>query len=462
MRYQKLDKNKNLFHAIIVDDDPAIRESLEQWLELADIHVQTYSNALDALKNIDSTYSGVIISDVRMPELDGMAFLGKVPDNIPFILITGHGGIALAVEAMKAGAYDFVEKPYKPERLVELVKTACRQRQSAMKARQSNDHLLGLSGIEKDIIGNSEVIRKLRQQVLMLAQINADVIIHGETGTGKELIAQCLHKYSVRNKHAFVPINVSAIPENLIESELFGHEAGAFTGATKSHAGKFEYANGGTLLLDEIESMPMYFQVKILRVLQEREVTRLGSHKSKALDVRIIAATKKDLKVASAEGEFREDLYYRLLVSELHLPPLRERKEDITFLFQHFLNEAALSNKLVAPDIQLDDQLALELHDWPGNVRELKNTAERYLLTRNISGISLQELLQVGNTGAQTINSESSLTNRLEYVEQMLIAAELKHHQGNIKAVMDVLDLPRRTLNQKMQKYDLKREDFLV
>lgn len=457
-----MDVQDNAFHAMIVDDDPAIRESLEQWLELAEIEVQTFSNALDALDNIDSDYPGVIISDVRMPKLNGMSFLDKVPADIPFILITGHGGIALAVEAMKAGAYDFVEKPYKPERLVELIKTACRQRQSTMNARQSNNQLSNLSGIERDIIGNSDIIKNLRQQVLMLAQVNADVIIHGETGTGKELIAQCLHKYSVRKNHAFVPINVSAIPENLIESELFGHEAGAFTGATKSHAGKFEFANGGTLLLDEIESMPMYFQVKILRVLQEREVTRLGSHKSKALDVRIIAATKKDLKAASAKGEFREDLYYRLLVSELHIPPLRERKEDITLLFQHFLNEAALSNNMLAPDIQLDDQITLELHDWPGNVRELKNTAERYLLTHNINGISLQELLQVGNTRAQTLSSESSLSDRLEYVEKMLISAELSHHKGNIKAVMDVLDLPRRTLNQKMLKYDLKREDFLV
>ncbi|MDN3648066.1 sigma-54 dependent transcriptional regulator [Reinekea marina] len=449
------------YHAIIVDDDPAIRESLEQWLDLADIHVQTFSSALDALVNIDEHYPGVIVSDVKMPELDGMEFLQRVPADIPFILITGHGGIALAVEAMKAGAYDFVEKPYKPERLVELIKTACRQRQVAMKTQQSHDHLEQLSGIEKDIIGHSSAIKLLRKQVSMLAQVNADVVIHGETGTGKELVAQCLHKYSVRKDHEFVPINVSAIPENLIESELFGHEAGAFTGANKRHVGKFEYANGGTLLLDEIESMPMYFQVKILRVLQEREVTRLGSHKPKALDVRVIAATKKDLKAAAAEGEFREDLYYRLLVSELHIPPLRERKEDIVLLFQHFLNLAAQSNNMTAPDLQLDDQLTLELHDWPGNVRELKNTAERYLLTHNISGISLQELLQVGNKAALTSNPDSSLSQRLEYVEKMLIAEELKHHKGNIKAVMDVLDLPRRTLNQKMQKYDLKREDFL-
>ncbi|WP_287419299.1 sigma-54 dependent transcriptional regulator [Reinekea sp.] len=456
--------NPNMYHVMVVDDDPAIRESLEQWLSLADIEVKTYASAHAALIDIPKDYPGVIVSDVRMPAMDGMEFLKRASKNIPFILITGHGGITLAVEAMKAGAYDFVEKPYNPERLVDMIKTACKQRQHYLANKKTEVSAYDLNGIESKIIGQSAAVIRLRKRILALAKVNSDVVISGETGSGKELVAQCLHEYSVRREHAFVPINVSAIPENLIESELFGYEVGAFTGATKSHSGKFEYAHGGTLLLDEIESMPMYFQVKILRVLQEREVVRIGSHTPKRIDVRIVAATKKDLKLAVQEGDFREDLYYRLLVSEIKIPPLRDRKEDIVMLFKHFLTKAANFNGLVCPEISVEEGLVLETYSWPGNIRELKNTAERYMLIHHIDDVSVQELLQVSQpepSGSNTLMSEASLSARLEHVEKMLIDAELKLHEGNIKTVMDVLDLPRRTLNQKMQKYGLRREEYL-
>ncbi len=448
--------------AVIIDDDPEVLESLEQWLTLADIEVDTYRSASDALPQLSADFNGVIVSDIRMPGMDGMSLLKAVNPGIPVILITGHGGIAQAVEAMKLGAFDFIEKPYKPDRLVELIQRAWQQRQVYLATSPQLSDRSEDTDLAKTIIGNSKAISLLREQILALAKVNADIIILGETGTGKELVAQSLHRYSIRRDQPFMAINVAAIPENLLESELFGHEAGAFTGANKRQIGIFEAANNGTLFLDEIESMPMSFQIKLLRVLQEREVTRVGSRQSIPLNVRVISASKEDLREAATEGRFREDLYYRLMVAEIQIPPLRNRASDIPMLFAHFLREAGQANQLPVPDLSYDDLIALELHDWPGNVRELRHTAERYLLTRSFNDISVQDLLQLGSSNRLSTHSgEGSLSDRLEQVEKTLISAELSHHKGNIKAVMEVLDLPRRTLNQKMQKYGLKRETFV-
>lgn len=452
---------ENKMFAVVIDDEPTVLESLEQWLALANIEVKTFESAQDALPLLNNDFPGVVVSDIRMPGIDGMSLLQKVDPSIPVILITGHGGIAQAVEAMKLGAYDFIEKPYKQDRLVELIQRACRQRQVSLAMQpqfsdeEENDWLASV------IIGESEPTKKLRQHVQALARVNADVVIAGETGTGKELVARSLHALSIRQDQPFVAINVGAIPETLLESELFGHEAGAFTGAQKRRIGLFEAAHQGTLFLDEIESMPMSFQIKLLRVLQEREVVRVGSHKPVPINVRIISATKEDLREAANEGRFREDLYYRLMVADIHLPALRERIEDVPTLFSHFLREAGKNNELEVPDLSYEDVLALELHAWPGNVRELKHTAERYLLTRNISGISVSDLLELGWSNHSTaFCGERSLNDRLEHIEKALISAELSHHQGNIKRVMEVLDIPRRTLNEKMQKYGLKRDNF--
>ncbi|MFY0663332.1 MAG: sigma-54-dependent Fis family transcriptional regulator [Natronospirillum sp.] len=452
----------NTLSAVIIDDDPAALESLEQWLNLADIDVHPFSGARQAMSVLTPDFPGVVISDIRMPEMDGMSLLKAVDRHIPVILITGHGGIAQAVEAMKLGAYDFLEKPYNPERLVDMVRRACEQRQVSLATAPHRPQNDDQSALEHIIIGQSDTLHTLRQHIQSLARVNADVIISGETGTGKELVARSLHDLSIRRDHPFVAINVAAIPENLLESELFGHEAGAFTGAIKRQSGIFESANGGTLFLDEIESMPMSFQIKLLRVLQEREVTRVGSRQSIPLNVRIVSATKEDLRQAANAGHFREDLYYRLMVADIHLPPLRERPGDIPLLFGHFLRLAGNSNQVEVPELSYDDLVALELHDWPGNVRELKHTAERYLLTHSFNDISVQELLQLGSTNRTAPTSdEGSLSARLEQVEKALLSAELAHHKGSIKEVMEVLDLPRRTLNQKMQKYGLRREDFV-
>lgn len=452
---------KDVMHAVVIDDEPTVLESLEQWLILAGIQVQTFSDARDALPLLTPEFPGIVVSDIKMPGMDGMSLLQAVDPAIPVILITGHGGIAQAVEAMKLGAYDFLEKPYKQDRLIDVIKRACQQRQvtlATQPTQSSSEHRDWLASV---IIGESEPTRKLRQNVEALARVNADVVIAGETGTGKELVARSLHALSIRKEHPFVPINVGAIPETLLESELFGHEAGAFTGAQKRRIGLFEAAHQGTLFLDEIESMPRSFQIKLLRVLQEREVVRVGSNTPIPINVRIISATKEDLREAANEGRFREDLYYRLMVADIHLPPLRERIGDVPALFSHFLREAGKNNGLEVPALQYEDILALELHDWPGNVRELKHTAERYLLSRTISGISVGDMMQLGlGNPSPALSAERSLNERLDQVEKALITAELSQHKGNIKEVMRVLGLPRRTLNEKMQKHGLKREAF--
>ncbi|EAR11330.1 sigma-54-dependent transcriptional regulator [Reinekea blandensis] len=444
---------------VLIDDDPEVLASLSQLLSLVDIPVRTFNSALDALPLLNDGFHGVVVSDIRMPGMDGMNLLQTLNTSIPVILITGHGGIAQAVEAMKLGAFDFLEKPYKPDRLVELVQRALEQTQASLAI--SSIAISAPADLSRILIGDTAPMVALRNQISSLARVNADVIIRGETGTGKELVARSLHDLSIRAEHPFMAVNVAAIPENLLESELFGHEAGAFTDAKNRHIGIFEAANQGTLFLDEIESMPMAFQIKLLRVLQEREVTRVGSRAPIPLNVRVISATKEDLRVAATEGRFREDLYYRLMVADIVIAPLRDRAADIPMLFQHFMQLAGEDNNIPVPALTADDLLALELHDWPGNVRELRHTAERFMLTRSYSDATVQELLQIGSSNRVSVQTgDGSLSDRLESIEKSLISAELRHHQGNIKAVMEVLDLPRRTLNQKMQKYQLKRDDY--
>ncbi|MEX1057297.1 MAG: sigma-54 dependent transcriptional regulator [Natronospirillum sp.] len=450
------------YTAAIIDDDPAVRESLDQWLTLAGINVLTFSSADSALTTLTQDFGGAIVSDIRMPGMDGMDLLRHIDSTIPVILITGHGGIAQAVEAMKLGAYDFVEKPYKPDHIVELVKRACEQRHVSQATHLATPEQNTDGSSATRIAGQSAEISTVRQRIVALARVNADVIVLGETGTGKELVARSLHELSIRADHPFVAINVAAVPENLLESELFGHDAGAFTGAVKTRQGIFEAAHNGTLFLDEIESMSMEFQIKLLRVLQEREVTRVGSRKTIPVNVRVISATKVDLREAATQGYFREDLYYRLMVAEIHLPALRERRGDIPMLFSLFLRKASQTNQLPIPELSFDDVVALELHDWPGNVRELENTAERYLLSNSFNAVSIAELLQLESAHYRELTGSGPLTTRLEQIEKSLIAAELNHYQGNIKNVMEVLSLPRRTLNQKMQKYGLRREDFVL
>ncbi|WP_282041644.1 sigma-54-dependent transcriptional regulator [Halomonas alimentaria] len=437
----------------LVDDDPGVRESLTQWFELCDLAVRTFASGQAVLDELRAgSPCGVLISDVKMPGLDGLQLLQAVKDtddDLPVLLITGHGDVPMAVHAMRQGAWDFIEKPYDPERLEEQVQRALERRRLGQENRRLRQ-ALRQGGLAARLIGEAPGMQRLRDQIANLASTRAHVLIHGETGSGKEVVARCLHEFGPGEATPFVVLNCGAIPPELVESELFGHEKGAFTGALESRVGKLEHASGGTLFLDEIESMPLATQVKLLRALQEGEVTRVGSNQVINVDLRVVAATKTDLLQQAALGEFREDLYYRLAIAELRIPPLRERREDITTLFIHFSRQAAEVHQ--RPQREADGELlaALGRHHWPGNLRELRNAATRFTLNLDIP------YLEVASGEA----TEGSLADQVAAFEASLLRAALTRHRGNIQAVLEELDLPRRTLNQKMQRHGLRREAF--
>ncbi|MFS2161091.1 sigma-54-dependent transcriptional regulator [Pseudomonas sp. Pseusp122] len=435
---------------IVVDDEAPIREAVEQWLSLSGFDVQVFSRAEDCLAQLPEHFPGVILSDVRMPGMSGLELLARVQArdaDLPLILLTGHGDVPMAVEAMRDGAYDFLEKPFSPETLIINLRRALEKRRLVLENRRLHEQADTRTQLEATLLGVSPPLQALRRQVLDLSQLPVNVLIRGETGSGKELVARCLHDMGPRAGKPFVALNCAAIPEQLFEAELFGHESGAFTGAQGRRIGKLEYASGGTLFLDEIESMPLAQQVKLLRVLQDQRLERLGSNQSLTVDLRIIAATKPDLLEEARAGRFREDLAYRLNVAELRLPPLRERREDIPLLFSHFARTAA--ERLGRPVPELSGQQLAQLlgSDWPGNVRELANAAER-------------QILGLGPPSADLPQAGQSLAAQQEAFEAHCLRSALSRHKGDIKAVLNELQLPRRTLNEKMQRHGLLREMF--
>ncbi|SEA06265.1 two-component system, NtrC family, C4-dicarboxylate transport response regulator DctD [Desulfuromusa kysingii] len=447
----------------LVDDDVEMRTATAQWLELSGCDVQSFADAPTALAELSSTFSGVVVSDIRMPKMDGMTFLTRLyalDSDIPVILLTAHGDVQMAVDAMQKGAYDFIEKPFDPEYLLDIVRRACEKRRLVMENHELRRRLAGVCGIEQRLIGNSPEICRLREEILDVADTDAPVLIQGETGTGKEVVARCLHAFGARREGKYVPVNCGAVPENIFESELFGHERGAFTGADRQRIGRFEYAQGGVLFLDEIGTMPLPLQVKVLRALQEREVIRVGSNEAKPVDIRLISATSKDLLTECSTGTFREDLYYRINVVELRVPPLRERGEDILLLFNYFVSLAAVAYNRPEVSLPSADIGLMMNHDWPGNVRELKNIAERYVLSSIPIGQRLTTVLRSPHQGA--INSENtSLQELMRYHERLLLEQALIRHCGDVQAVMTELDLPRRTLNEKMSRHHLDRKNYL-
>ena len=436
---------------MVVDDEASIRTAVEQWLSLSGFNVQLFSRAEDCLQQLPGHFPGVVLSDVRMPGMDGLQLLEQLQASdadLPVILLTGHGDVPMAVEAMRNGAYDFLEKPFSPEALLGSLGRALEKRQLVLENRRLHEQADLKVRLEADLLGVSQGMQQLRKQVLDLASLPVNVLIRGETGSGKEQVARCLHEFGPRAGKPFVALNCAAIPEQLFEAELFGHESGAFTGAQGKRIGKLEYANGGTVFLDEIESMPLAQQAKLLRVLQEQKLERLGANQSISVDLRIIAATKPDLLEEARAGRFREDLAYRLNVAELRLAPLRDRREDIPLLFNHFARLAAERVGRSTPVLSGAHLGKLLGHDWPGNVRELANAAERHALG-------------LGEPEATAIEAGQSLAAQQEAFEAQCLRAALSRHKGEIKAVMEELQLPRRTLNEKMQRHGLLREDFL-
>ncbi|MBK1682639.1 sigma-54-dependent transcriptional regulator [Rhodoferax fermentans] len=434
---------------LIIEDDPDVRLGCEEALQLEGILTDSVASAEAARPLLGKDFRGVIVSDIRLPRMDGMTFLREVlavDPQLPVVLITGHGDISMAVQAMKDGAHDFIQKPFSPEYLVEVVRRALEKRQLTLEVRDLRNRLDGRDQIEARLIGNADGMRKLRTLISGLADSAADVLIQGETGTGKELVARCLHEASSRRKGNFVAINCGGLPETLFESEIFGHEAGAYTGASKRRIGKIEYANGGTLFLDEIETMPVPMQIKLLRVLQERTLERLGSNTPIPIDCRIVAATKEDLRALSEQGRFRADLYYRLSVATVPLPPLRERREDIPLLFQHFLLQAAARHGRPVPADDAARTGQLMAYHWPGNVRELRNVADRCVL-----GIE---------SGAPPFGNEADdrvrpLAETVNAFERALIADALRRHHGSLARSAEALGLAKTTLHDKIRKYGL-------
>ncbi|WP_122613777.1 sigma-54-dependent transcriptional regulator [Pseudomonas viridiflava] len=438
---------------IVVDDEAPIRQAVEQWLTLSGFTVQVFARAEECLAELPEHFPGVILTDVRMPGISGLELLARlqvIDKDLPVILLTGHGDVPMAVEAMREGAYDFLEKPFSPETLISNLRRALEKRQLILENRRLHEQADARTRLDATLLGMSPSLQTLRHHVLELSQLSVNVIIRGETGSGKELVARCLHDFGPRASKPFVALNCAAIPEHLFEAELFGHESGAFTGAQGKRIGRLEYADGGTVFLDEIESMPMAQQVKLLRVLQDKRLERLGSNQSIDVDLRIIAATKPDLLEEARAGRFREDLAYRLNVAELRLPALRERREDIPLLFNHFARAAAGRMGRDAPVVSAVRLSQLLSHDWPGNVRELANAAERQAL-----GLTRPDV----ETHAEPTGQ--SLAAQQEAFEAQCLRASLSRHKGDIKAVLHELQLPRRTLNEKMQRHGLMREMFL-
>jgi len=444
---------------IFIDDEEPIRLANRQTLELAGHAVTCLEAAEDALPLVTGNWPGVVVSDIRLPGMDGMALLDRlraVDPDLPVILITGHGDIAMAVQAIRAGAYEFIEKPFAAETLMEVVRRALEKRTLTLENRKLRKELEAQSRPGPRIIGGTPAMQRLRSTIAQIADTDADVLVLGETGTGKELVARSLHELSRRRERNFVPINCGAVPDNLIESEMFGHEAGAFTDARQRRVGKMEHASGGTLFLDEIESMPLPMQVRMLRVLQERMVERLGGNESIAVDLRVVAATKKDLRQLSDEGAFRADLYYRLNVVSIEIPPLRERREDIPLLFHHFLLVAGAryGREVQAPGS--GHMGTLMAYEWPGNVRELRNLAERYVLLGESCGYDLSALLH--GTGVEA--APMTLPEQVDCFERQLIEQALAASSGNLKDAMERLGIPRKTLYDKMRRYGLDKADY--
>lgn len=436
----------------LIDDDKDLRRATAQTLELAGFSVSAYDGAKAALADLPADFAGPVVTDIRMPEIDGLqlfATLQSVDADLPVILMTGHGDIPMAVQAIQDGAYDFIAKPFAADRLVQSVRRASEKRRLVLENRMlrkaAEDAQENLP-----LIGQTPVMENLRNILRHIADTDVDVLVAGETGSGKEVVAQILHQWSHRRKGNFVALNCGALPETVIESELFGHEAGAFTGAQKRRTGRIEHASGGTLFLDEIESMPAATQVKMLRVLEMREITPLGTNEVRPVDLRVVAAAKIDLGDPSVRGDFREDLYYRLNVVTISIPPLRERRDDIPLLFSHFAARAAERFRRDVPPLSPDVRQHLASHTWPGNVRELSHYAERVVL--GVEG---------GGTAAVPPQpTDATLPERLERYEAEIIRDALSANDGDVRRTIEALGIPRKTFYDKLQRHGINRGGF--
>jgi len=441
----------------LVDDDSQLRKAMRQTLELEGMTVMPFPKAELALDALEENFDGVIVTDVRMPGMDGLQFfehVRKIDADLPVILITGHGDVPMAVSALQNGAYDFIAKPFPAERMVESVRRALEKRRLVMENRalkQAADQSID----DMPLLGQTPAMERLRNTLRHIADTDVDVLVAGETGSGKEVVATALHRWSKKRSHGnFVALNCGALPETVIESELFGHEAGAFTGAQKKRIGRIEYSSGGTLFLDEIESMPPALQVKMLRVLEMREVSPVGSNEERSVDIRVVAAAKVDLGDPEQRKDFREDLYYRLNVVTLSIPPLRERRADIPLLFSHFVSKASSRFGMPVPQIGASVSRFLNEHQWPGNVRELGHFAERVVL--GLEGGQPQI-----SSPAAISSGSWTLSERMDRQEADIIRETLEKHQGDVTETIAALGIARKTFYDKLQRHNINRSDYV-
>ncbi|TEU16726.1 MAG: sigma-54-dependent Fis family transcriptional regulator [Dehalococcoidia bacterium] len=436
---------------LVVDDEAIVRESLGDWLKDADYQVFTAESGQEALRVIEREKPVIMIADLVMPGMDGIELMKRAKARQPgieVIIITAYASIPTAITAMKEGAYDYIEKPFCPERAELLVKKLA-ERQELIEENLSLRQRLEDRYHFENIITKSPKMQRLIELIKVVGKSNATVLITGESGTGKELAARAIHSQSSRHNKPFIAVSCAALPESLLESELFGHEKGSFTGAYTQKKGKFEFANGGTIFLDEVGEMSANIQVHLLRVLEEKEFTRVGGNEPIRVDLRVISATNKDLRKAIEKQEFREDLYYRLNVVNIELPHLRERKEDIPLLAEHFLNKFTAENRKEVTGFSPDAMEFLLDYDWPGNVRELENAIERAVILTKDSLITVADLPQENLSLVRL----ASTGKNLKEVEKNHVLNVLRKTGGNYSEAARILGISRMTLYNKAKEY---------
>jgi len=444
---------------LIIDDEESICDGLSQVLRKEGYLVKAVKEGNDGLTLFGKENFQVVFLDLKLPGLKGMQVLSKIKETspeTPVIIITGYASIESAVEAIKQGAFDYMAKPFSPEELRIITKKALESRKILFENLFLRKELEAKSEFDM-VVGKSRAMKEVMDIVNRVSPTETTVLITGESGTGKELIAKEVHKYSLRYKAPFVVVDCGALVETLFESELFGHVKGSFTGAHETKHGRFEVANGGTIFFDEISNISLNIQAKLLRVIQEREVTRIGSSKPIKVDVRILAATNENLADAVKRGKFREDLFYRLSVVPIHLPPLRERKEDIPLLVEHFLRKYNKKAKKNIETISPQAIKAMREYDWPGNIRELENTIERAVVLSKGNGIDIEDLMYHGISASPALLSPLGGNYKtLEEMEKEYIKAVLRTQQGNKSKASRLLGIDRKTLWAKIIKYSLK------
>jgi len=448
---------------LVVDDEAAIRDSMRMILEYEGHECVVAASGQEALAAVEHDTPDLVFLDIKMPGMDGLEVLSRIrgmAETLPVVMISGHGTVATAVEATKLGAFDFIEKPPTNDRILVTVRNALNQRQLT----DENRSLKRAFEVRHELVGASGALARVTEAISRAAPTSATVLIRGESGVGKELVARAIHRNSLRSRERFVQVNCAAIPDDLIESELFGHEKGSFTGATEKQIGKFEQADRGTIFLDEIGDMTNRTQAKVLRVLQEGEVERLGSSRTMKVDVRVIAATNKDLEREIEKGQFREDLYFRLSVIPIHVPPLRERADDIPALVSHFVELFAKDNNFKPRPFTPAAIEFLQRQPWKGNVRELRNTVERALIMAIGDPIDVPELASSVRVDSRTSALDNggerpgTLREFKETAERAFLVEKLRANEWNISKTAEGIGTPRSNLYKKLEQYSISKD----